>query len=763
LGAGVFDARGAGRGRNALRVGAARRLRIAATTVLQLLALVVVPLTTAPQALAADDWLYRSAAGAFVARGHGEGHGRGMSQYGAQGAAGQGLSSAQILDFYYPGTVTTQSDPTRGIKVWISADTDNSTEVVRAADLAAIDATTGGTLPVPAEADRVRSVASGAGFVVQARIAGNWTDVALTGTPVVFRRPAAAPVELITLAGDRIGYRGDVFAMRRDGGSITVNELPLDDYVRAVVPRESIASWRPAALQSQAVASRSYASYHLAHPRDVQYHICDTGACQVYGGAWINETAREVDSTNAATAATSGLIRTYQGQAIFAQFGSTNGGWTVDGPQPYLQARPDPYEALANPPQAYANWTGTLEVSSLESRFPSIGSFTRLRIAQRDGNGEWGGRVLAAQLEGTAGSISITGDQLRLALTAPVRSAWFQLFDEDPGRPLGNLDSVALNGVQIRASGWTFDPNDPTAELQVRLADTGPSGATSDRTTAADRPRPDIGAAFPVAGSAHGFQQSWLPSGRGTHRICAHASNIGNGPAESLLTCRWVTVGDAFGTLDSVTGTPGWISARGWAIDPGAPASVTGILLYDFRPQSYRGQSGFWADQSRPDVGTAFAGAGGQHGFNAGIQIDGLGSHFVCAYASPVNPADPTTLIGCREIVVANPFGNLDSLSVRDGMITANGWALDPTAPDRSVEVHLYMSAPGGSATSIGIIADESRPDVARAISWAGPNHGYSKSLPVIGRGVTTVCAYAISTGPSTENPQLACKQISVP
>ena len=37
--------------------------------------------------------------------GHGYGHGHGMSQYGAQGAAIQGLSYGQIVAFYYPGTV----------------------------------------------------------------------------------------------------------------------------------------------------------------------------------------------------------------------------------------------------------------------------------------------------------------------------------------------------------------------------------------------------------------------------------------------------------------------------------------------------------------------------------------------------------------------------------------------------------------------------------------------------------------------------------
>src|SRR3954449_7994744 len=43
--------------------------------------------------------------GVFTLRGHGWGHGHGMSQYGAYGAAKvRGLTYRQILAFYYPGT-----------------------------------------------------------------------------------------------------------------------------------------------------------------------------------------------------------------------------------------------------------------------------------------------------------------------------------------------------------------------------------------------------------------------------------------------------------------------------------------------------------------------------------------------------------------------------------------------------------------------------------------------------------------------------------
>ena len=60
--------------------------------------------------------------------GHGYGHGRGMSQYGSEGAARAGLTSAQIMDFYYPGTTAGQLGGQ--VKVWISADRDNVVTVV---------------------------------------------------------------------------------------------------------------------------------------------------------------------------------------------------------------------------------------------------------------------------------------------------------------------------------------------------------------------------------------------------------------------------------------------------------------------------------------------------------------------------------------------------------------------------------------------------------------------------------------------------------
>lgn len=64
-------------------------------------------------AVPGDSWV--------VLRGHGWGHGHGMSQYGAGGAAAAGLTWQQILDFYYPGT--RRGAATGEIRVLLTGDT----------------------------------------------------------------------------------------------------------------------------------------------------------------------------------------------------------------------------------------------------------------------------------------------------------------------------------------------------------------------------------------------------------------------------------------------------------------------------------------------------------------------------------------------------------------------------------------------------------------------------------------------------------------
>ena len=71
-----------------------------------------------------------------------------MSQYGAYGAARKGLSWKQILAFYYRGTRLTKMPSGTKIKIWITADNDNSLRVLPSSGLAVSD-TAGHVYTVP--------------------------------------------------------------------------------------------------------------------------------------------------------------------------------------------------------------------------------------------------------------------------------------------------------------------------------------------------------------------------------------------------------------------------------------------------------------------------------------------------------------------------------------------------------------------------------------------------------------------------------------
>ena len=245
--------------------------------------------------------------GVLKLTGHGYGHGHGMSQYGARGAARQGLTHRQILAFYYPGTAV--SSIGRTIRVLITADTDNDVRVVPASGLRVrkMGGSPSYLLPTPARTTtwRLRTVG---GKTVLDYYNGSWHAYKPGGKALSGAHEFYRPGSSVTLrvAGTTRAYRG---VLRLDGSN-TINALPLDDYVKGVVPREMPTSWETAAVRAQAVAARTYAAFDRAAHSTRSYHTCDTTSCQVYGGL-----AAEDSRGNAAVAATQYQVLTYKGDA----------------------------------------------------------------------------------------------------------------------------------------------------------------------------------------------------------------------------------------------------------------------------------------------------------------------------------------------------------------------------------------------------------------------------------------------------------------
>jgi len=370
--------------------------------------------TTAAAGSGSTDSAARTASIDLTIDGRGYGHGRGMSQYGAQGAALQGRSARQILDFYYPDTSAGQ---VRGrVRVLLTTPTSAPGLTVR-----------------PQPGLTVRRVATGAEWELPA-LAGvsrwrlRWTSSATT--TLQFLRDGAwhpaprsgwrsiggaaeffggGPVELYRKDSPS-SYRG---VLRTYGGSPAdmevVNMLRFNPYLFGVVPRESPASWQPAALQAQSVAARTYAQFHRARARaaGAGYDLCDTTSCQVYAGH-----DAEVDTTNAAVRATSGVIRTYHGKPIIAEFSSSNGGQVVGTSVPYQKYKFDPYDNDVNP---YTSWTTRVDGDTVADTW-NLGQLRDVRVLSRDGHGYWGGRVTSLRLVGSSRSVTVSGDSFRFGL-----------------------------------------------------------------------------------------------------------------------------------------------------------------------------------------------------------------------------------------------------------------------------------------------------------------------------------------------------------
>ena len=358
----------------------------------------------------------------IVVQGHGFGHGHGMSQYGAWGAALQGLTHTQILDFYYPGT--TWSEVRGKVRVLVSADTTPDLVVSPAAGLTLRDLGDGTTYPLPdiAGVKRWRLSVQDGSSVLSYRT-DRWRPYApggrarLLGDGELFARGA---LTLWTPSGAR-AYRGALRAASPSSGSRdrdTVNVLSMDAYLKGVIPYEMPASWATEAVKAQAVAARTYAAWSRAQNPGRYYQICDTTSCQVYGGV-----DGEDPRSNAAVTATARQILTFDGKPAFTQFSASSGGWTSAGSVPYLPAKEDPFDRHdANPVD---DWQVTVDAGRLEKAYPALGSLQRIRVLSRDGNGDWQGRVWDIMLEGSNAERTMSGDSFRWMFG--LRSSWFTI------------------------------------------------------------------------------------------------------------------------------------------------------------------------------------------------------------------------------------------------------------------------------------------------------------------------------------------------
>ncbi|MCM1156040.1 MAG: SpoIID/LytB domain-containing protein [Roseburia sp.] len=121
-------------------------------------------------------------------------------------------------------------------------------------------------------------------------------------------------------------YRGMLEFYKTDEGMVIINELPLEEYLYAVVPSEMPASYPMEALKAQAVCARTYAFRYILHAGLAQYgaHLDDTTSYQVY------HNIAEQAATTTAVKETDGMMLYYGDELADNYYYSTSCGYGTD-------------------------------------------------------------------------------------------------------------------------------------------------------------------------------------------------------------------------------------------------------------------------------------------------------------------------------------------------------------------------------------------------------------------------------------------------
>lgn len=375
-----------------------------------------------PTGVTVDEQYAMPSTGTVVMNGHGYGHGRGMSQYGAEGAARQGKTWQQITAFYYPGTKLQRVGGY--MSVWITGDKSRFTTVDPRSRLVVKNVSTGEVHKLPsngAKRWRLSSASNGVTRIEWLQPNNRWA--VWKNSPGTNEFYADNYSINLHVGKTQVRYRGTLRSAIPKAGSpdrVTVNRLPLDHYVQGVVAREMPPSWHPNAVRSQAVAARTYSAFQRTSPLSKLYDICDTVQCQVYGGV-----SAEDSRASAAVVATRDQILTYGGKPAFTQFSSSSGGFTASNSRySYLPAKKDPYDSWSG--NKNHDWTLKLDVAKVEKAWSTIGNLEKIQVLTRTGHGEWRGRVETMVLIGSRKNVTITGNEFRTKLG--LKSTWF-IFD----------------------------------------------------------------------------------------------------------------------------------------------------------------------------------------------------------------------------------------------------------------------------------------------------------------------------------------------
>ena len=390
--------------------------------------------------------------------GNGWGHGIGMSQYGAYGRAlpiGQGggaQTAEQILSFYYPGTSLSVVEVPNDLRVHIFSGEGATFTTSGPVDL--LNASGNSFASIPAQTVLTIGRSSS---VISITTPDNVDQCIEIAQPENIQHCTDGPISIDLVEGEPVqtdvieqftdvGTSGNSYQWGRlvirerdlegDGVFVILENLPMEKYIYGLA--EVSPSWPTAALESQAIAGRSYALAHINSRRtsgnwSMPWDLYSTINDQYYIG-YTHESANNAENWTAAVEATAGQVLLNGESPISAYYSSSNGGHSEAGayvfctaanhPCPdisYLPAQVDPFDSVGNP---YSTWerdyTGEEVASWLaSSSVGSVGAITGIYVS-----GDFGtsGRTDQANVTivGTARTAVTKGDNFMAIVNSGV-------------------------------------------------------------------------------------------------------------------------------------------------------------------------------------------------------------------------------------------------------------------------------------------------------------------------------------------------------
>ena len=310
----------------------------------------------------------------FYVTGSGFGHGVGLSQMGARGLALEGKSAPEILNYFFPGTTLSNDIPLGDIKV----------NIAHATTYVTLSNSTGNITLNRPDGTTATTIAVGSTL--------KFAAITKVISPTV-ATPKQKSIVIPALSGWNVTWDTGSVVTVNNGGATTklsygqvnlksvANKIELtatmrlnDQYVYGI--SEMSSSWPDAAMQSQAIASRTYGLSRMGSIRkECDCNIYNTKFDQNYVGFSKESEAKYGALWKAAVDATSGQVLTYQGRAINVYFSSSTGGTTQKAADvwgtdfPYLTNVPDPWslDVVLNP--AYAHWLRVISQKDMAKAF----------------------------------------------------------------------------------------------------------------------------------------------------------------------------------------------------------------------------------------------------------------------------------------------------------------------------------------------------------------------------------------------------------